>query len=451
MSEIDVNKLIQSIKEFTKEEINNLNSIKPEISKLLKTHRPIKLTEYEYGISSDVSTTKDHRLIIREKDDRSKVREYLKNQNYWYCNAYCSYSQYYKHRCSAQRLIINYGIVFAPKNHSTGCETKEYTFAMEVQDLLKKGKIAEAKWLKRKSVINTSNQSFSTSILNESSVSTTDIENESNLEEPLANDTTVNIDSENVLLSPPTSSSSLTENGPTINMNSTLISDLLISNDTTSAENSNITSTSQTPISEENVPESVRTSVKRELDDEDDCMIIDEPFAKKPKIEPTNSETFSFDQPSAATLKEMCKKLNVKYCNDAYKFWGEIIFENILPASDNIKTHSIKSKNIFACFSQFFTGKVNSCYFLQDIINKAFCEELIESGIETSETEQIFLDYTVSDRHLKFIAKFLSCKIGIYENGILKKYGNWEIQNYTDILNLILSFENGLYSVVLDL
>uniref|UniRef100_A0A914P880 Uncharacterized protein n=1 Tax=Panagrolaimus davidi TaxID=227884 RepID=A0A914P880_9BILA len=180
-------------------------------------------------------------------------------------------------------------------------------------------------------------------------------------------------------------------------------------------------------------------------------MIIDEPVAKKPKIEPINSETFSFNQPSAATLKEMCKKMNVKYCNDAYKFWGEIIFENILPASNNIKTHSTKSENIFACFSQFFTGNVSSCYFLQDVINKAFCEELIESGIEPSETVQVFIDITVSEEHLKFIAKFLSCKIGIYGNGNLKKYGNWKNRDKSDVLTLILSFENGLYSVVLDL
>uniref|UniRef100_A0A914PGS5 Uncharacterized protein n=1 Tax=Panagrolaimus davidi TaxID=227884 RepID=A0A914PGS5_9BILA len=209
---------------------------------------------------------------------------------------------------------------------------------MEVQDSLKKGKTIQASTLAYKkgiSVINTSSQSLSTSVLHETTLSTTDVENESYLED---NETTVNIDSKNGLSSPQTSSS--TENGPTnnlstINMNSS--SDLPFSTDTTSTAHSNITSSNQTntPISDENVPASVRTNFKREFDDQEDCMIIDKPVSKKPKIEPINSETFSFDQPSAATLKEMCKKLNVKYCNEAYKFWGDIIFENNFKTTAN--------------------------------------------------------------------------------------------------------------------
>uniref|UniRef100_A0AC35GHB2 Uncharacterized protein n=1 Tax=Panagrolaimus sp. PS1159 TaxID=55785 RepID=A0AC35GHB2_9BILA len=82
----------------------------------------------------------------------------------------------------------------------------------------------------------------------------------------------------------------------------------------------------------------------------------------------------------------------------------------------------------------------------------AFRDELTAEGkVNAAEIERIYISYAVSDKHLKFITTFLSCKIGIYENGILKKYGNWENQNNIDVLTLILSFENGLYSVVLNL
>uniref|UniRef100_A0A914P8H2 Uncharacterized protein n=1 Tax=Panagrolaimus davidi TaxID=227884 RepID=A0A914P8H2_9BILA len=104
MAEISVDELIQSLNEFTKEENIDLDTIKPKISKLLKTHRPIKLTEYEYGISSDLSTTKDCRLIIREKDDRSKVRQYLKHQNHWNCS-----NRKRSNKCIAIPLKIIYG------------------------------------------------------------------------------------------------------------------------------------------------------------------------------------------------------------------------------------------------------------------------------------------------------------------------------------------------------
>uniref|UniRef100_A0A914Z5Z9 Uncharacterized protein n=1 Tax=Panagrolaimus superbus TaxID=310955 RepID=A0A914Z5Z9_9BILA len=178
-------------------------------------------------------------------------------------------------------------------------------------------------------------------------------------------------------------------------------------------------------------------------------MVIDEPAAKKQKTEICIDENFPFDLPSNSILKEMCDKLKIDYHRDAYKFWGDIAFENVPVSSQNILTHSIKSPNIFICLSLFFTGEITKCYSIQDTIYTAFRDELIAKGSNVEKADQLFACTTVSDKHLKFIAKFLSCRIGIYEDSKIKKYGNWKNENGS--LALILSFVDGMYSVVLDM
>uniref|UniRef100_A0A914QM82 Reverse transcriptase n=1 Tax=Panagrolaimus davidi TaxID=227884 RepID=A0A914QM82_9BILA len=225
--------------------------------------------------------------------------------------------------------------------------------------------------------------------------------------------------------------------------------------DTTACTNLNITQPS-IPSSEpdsdlvENIPEP--SNVKSEIDDNEFCIILNEPSAKKPKLEPSNDEPiFSFNHPSAFTLKDICKKLKIEYSHGAYKFWSDIVFQKIISSPENIQTHAFKSQNIFACFSQFFTGKSDSDFLLYYLINTAFRDDLISTGVLSRlEIDSICSSNIVSDQLLEFVAKFLPCRIGIYENAILKKFGKWETENDA-LITLILLFENGFYSVVLDL
>uniref|UniRef100_A0A914QGM3 Uncharacterized protein n=1 Tax=Panagrolaimus davidi TaxID=227884 RepID=A0A914QGM3_9BILA len=132
MAEISVSEIMKSLKEYTKEEINNLEAFKSEIEKVPKTFCLIKLSDYEYGLSSNGKT--DHRIIVKEERDKSKVREYSKNgKNYWYCSK-CKSSAFLK---------FKYGILFAAIQHGNCCETKEYSFAKKIQSLLKQGKFNE--------------------------------------------------------------------------------------------------------------------------------------------------------------------------------------------------------------------------------------------------------------------------------------------------------------------
>uniref|UniRef100_A0A914QWU4 Knr4/Smi1-like domain-containing protein n=1 Tax=Panagrolaimus davidi TaxID=227884 RepID=A0A914QWU4_9BILA len=169
-------------------------------------------------------------------------------------------------------------------------------------------------------------------------------------------------------------------------------------------------------------------------------------------------EIFEFRRPSDDTLEKACDKLSTlsttpfEYNPNAYKFWAEIYFRQITSYSNQLQSHTFKSQNIFACFSQFFTGTNDSCFLIQHILNTAFRKDLnASSAMSSSEIDELFSSNTVTDQYLEFIANVLSCRIGVYKNEFLMKYGNWETQNNVDVLTLVLSFENGFYSVVLDL
>uniref|UniRef100_A0AC34GWN0 SPK domain-containing protein n=1 Tax=Panagrolaimus sp. ES5 TaxID=591445 RepID=A0AC34GWN0_9BILA len=393
-------KLIQSLQEYTKEDITDPEAIKSEIIELLKTHRPIKLADFKYGLSRRLK--KDNRLIIKEKEDKTKCRLFSKYGTYWFCSKYSSLRE----PCRLLTLKFKYGILFAPIHHVVKCEARDYSTAMDIQNLLMQGKTKEARMLEQNNRISLHDSRASSSILNASTLSsTTEMENESILEQSINENTSTSIDS-------------------------------------------NSTSSTQQQLSSPVEPPAEapagRASVKREFSDPDYCIVIDEPAAKRTKTEAITKtvETYSFDHPSASILKQICEKLKIKYDHEAYIFWGRIMFNKFAALTDNIQTHEFKSSNFFACLSLFFTGKIRKCHLIEDTVKSAFCI------MSDSEADQIFSNSTVTDEQIEFFAKFLSCRIGIYQGQELKKYGNWETEN--NDLPLILSFIDEMYSVVLD-
>uniref|UniRef100_A0A914Z483 Uncharacterized protein n=1 Tax=Panagrolaimus superbus TaxID=310955 RepID=A0A914Z483_9BILA len=226
--------------------------------------------------------------------------------------------------------------------------------------------------------------SLSTSTLNELNLSaTSDIQNVSALEYTVSEDTIQNTDT-TTLAQESSFQEALQE--PSVSLN----------DDENSASSSDANSTtlsqqSSSPVSTEVAFDStVNSSIKREFNDSDYCMVIDEPAAKKQKTECNDLEVFPFNLPSNSILKEMCDKLKIDYHRDAYKFWGDIAFENVPVFSQNIQTHSIKSPNIFICLSLFFTGEITKCYSIQDTIHRAFRDELIAKGSNVEKADQLF-------------------------------------------------------------
>uniref|UniRef100_A0A914YPK2 Uncharacterized protein n=1 Tax=Panagrolaimus superbus TaxID=310955 RepID=A0A914YPK2_9BILA len=176
--------IITSSKEYTKENITDPKRVKSGILSILRTHRPIKLIDYEYGLSH--ALMKDYQIIVKEKEDKSKVRVYCKNKKYFYCVKY----RQRLNNCSSN-LKFKCGILFAAIHHRNKCEAKDYSVVQKIQDLLKQGKNGKALALtfrKNESQNRSPNYdpflSLSTSIRNDTTGSTpTDGENEMNLEE----------------------------------------------------------------------------------------------------------------------------------------------------------------------------------------------------------------------------------------------------------------------------
>uniref|UniRef100_A0AC35FCV5 Uncharacterized protein n=1 Tax=Panagrolaimus sp. PS1159 TaxID=55785 RepID=A0AC35FCV5_9BILA len=130
--------ILKSIKEYSNEDISDPETIKPDICEILKTHRPIKLLDLQYGFSFILK--EGNRLIIKEENDKSKVREYSKSNNNWECTNRKAVTN----KCFSSYLIFKYGIVFAPIQHSDKCTIRDYSVVMKVQDFLKNGNVSEA-------------------------------------------------------------------------------------------------------------------------------------------------------------------------------------------------------------------------------------------------------------------------------------------------------------------
>uniref|UniRef100_A0AC35GQ00 Uncharacterized protein n=1 Tax=Panagrolaimus sp. PS1159 TaxID=55785 RepID=A0AC35GQ00_9BILA len=69
-------------------------------------------------------------------------------------------------------------------------------------------------------------------------------------------------------------------------------------------------------------------------------------------------DTVSFYSPSAFFLSNCCKELNIKYSNDAYKFWSQILIEKVKATSRPLTVHKTKEAMYhgFSCLSLYFTG-----------------------------------------------------------------------------------------------
>uniref|UniRef100_A0A914QLC6 Uncharacterized protein n=1 Tax=Panagrolaimus davidi TaxID=227884 RepID=A0A914QLC6_9BILA len=154
--------LMYSLKEYTTEVIADQEAVKPIVLELLKFHHPIKLVDYEYGLSR--SLKKNHRLIIKESEDKTKAREYIKIATSWYCSNRVSQRSI---RCTSANLEIKYGIVFAPNNHNDICIAKDYSYVMKIQGFYKQGKSHEARSFIKKNG-SSSNKSLTDSMLEDS-------------------------------------------------------------------------------------------------------------------------------------------------------------------------------------------------------------------------------------------------------------------------------------------
>ena len=102
----------------------------------------------------------------------------------------------------------------------------------------------------------------------------------------------------------------------------------------------------------------------------------------------------------------------------------------------------------FHCLSYLFTGTPSSSDSIKHCVNKKLCGRIYEDGkfrhqlglmSELFSKEQLdtLLSRVITPLHFRFIAELLECRIGIYENGTLIKYGDWSADDGT--LTILLS------------
>uniref|UniRef100_A0AC35GDN6 Uncharacterized protein n=1 Tax=Panagrolaimus sp. PS1159 TaxID=55785 RepID=A0AC35GDN6_9BILA len=122
-------------------------SLKEDLMKLLKKNDvfPVKLGTYQRGFSSKMDA--NTRLIVSEKDDATKCREYSSYRIYDQFCLQCRSSSKHKHKVLIYSRYIH-GILFVPVKHI--CAPKEFAAVMEVQEKLKDGDLKAALSLQRK-------------------------------------------------------------------------------------------------------------------------------------------------------------------------------------------------------------------------------------------------------------------------------------------------------------
>uniref|UniRef100_A0A914QA95 Uncharacterized protein n=1 Tax=Panagrolaimus davidi TaxID=227884 RepID=A0A914QA95_9BILA len=136
------NNLVNSLYQYLNESVKDFASLKPEILNILQTHRPIRVVDYQFGISKSLKGKSQ--LIVYELNQRSMVREYFKYGNSgWYC---CECNRTETSSQTDEKIIgdllIKHGIVFVKIEHD--CKPRQFSFVQQIQKLYKEKKINDA-------------------------------------------------------------------------------------------------------------------------------------------------------------------------------------------------------------------------------------------------------------------------------------------------------------------
>lgn len=101
------------------------------------------------------------------------------------------------------------------------------------------------------------------------------------------------------------------------------------------------------------------------------------------RIESSNvSTTVTHYNPSAFFLSSCCKKLNINYSTDAYKFWGQVNIAEISSTSrpQNIFETSEQMYHGFNCLSLYLTGTESNTILIREMINRHIYENFKSLG-----------------------------------------------------------------------
>uniref|UniRef100_A0A914QP03 Uncharacterized protein n=1 Tax=Panagrolaimus davidi TaxID=227884 RepID=A0A914QP03_9BILA len=199
-------------------------------------------------------------------------------------------------------------------------------------------------------------------------------------------------------------------------------------------------------IEEEIIPKSSsNVSKTTKTHDDEPLMAID----IKPEIDQMNisEPQFSFIIPSSVQLKKICQMFGLFCDNSALRgIWPKILFSTFNKFSNQIVTDEFKTKNIFELFSILLTNLSSNYAAIQDKVNEELQDELKKSG-EITEIDFGTIPMTTT---LKFVAKFMKCKIAVFGKKEFYQFGSWKTED-DELLTFVFYLNDGFYSIVLNL
>uniref|UniRef100_A0AC35G2F1 Uncharacterized protein n=1 Tax=Panagrolaimus sp. PS1159 TaxID=55785 RepID=A0AC35G2F1_9BILA len=160
------------------------------------------------------------------------------------------------------------------------------------------------------------------------------------------------------------------------------------------------------------------------MNDDKSSMAID----IKPEIDQMNisEPQFSFIIPSSVQLKNICQMFGLIYDNSALRgIWHKIEFSTFSKFSNKIVTDEFKTKNIFELFSILLKNSPSYYAAIQDKINQELQDELKKSGDIT----EMDMGTIPMSKTLKFVAKFLDCKIAVFGKNDFYRFGSWKTED----------------------
>uniref|UniRef100_A0A914YFF9 Uncharacterized protein n=1 Tax=Panagrolaimus superbus TaxID=310955 RepID=A0A914YFF9_9BILA len=339
--------IIENSEKYSTEKKEVILSNKSKLLSILKSHNPIKVGNYEFGLSEHLQPNK--RLNVFEWNDRKRIREYSERpgkHNSWTCRECFRISERVSNRGIVNTfpaLFFVSGIVLVPNEHS--CKPMNYLLAMHHQKLLHEGNVQGARRMRQK--IN-----FVYGECNFANI--------------------VNVLDETVSTSLP-ENSTLTENRKEVNDNES--NSKKIANLKREIESYNENDLVKSKSKKKNdVDEEIYLSVQRDFD-------VEMKDAESSTV--ATASIFSFQKHSTLILNEICAKLKIEYRNRAEKLWKQIMFSKIgtVTAPEKILIHHLKTKNFYEILSKFFTGKINQHEQIKATINEEFRNKMVSSGL----------------------------------------------------------------------
>uniref|UniRef100_A0A914Z8T2 Uncharacterized protein n=1 Tax=Panagrolaimus superbus TaxID=310955 RepID=A0A914Z8T2_9BILA len=172
------------------------------------------------------------------------------------------------------------------------------------------------------------------------------------------------------------------------------------------------------------------------------------------------TSTFSFNNPSKLWLKTACETLQIPYNHEAYQLWATIDIDEIRSISkpENVKKVTAGEDSGFCAISLLLTGREDAK--IKIAVNKWFYKNFNKLGkcLGVDFTHFVHNDTLVFETffatdlvpvHCEALSHILGCRLGVYDNEKLIKYGNWESDDGK--VTLLLERKSNGYNVVTSL